>query len=762
MMFTALSAAVIPSAAMGANSSYPVPENVSAVKAGTNVTVSWDAPLVSQPDPTVEGFEDYAPYATEGLGEWTLLDLDKANHQGYYSGIDFSRDDWEEYYYGIHYNEPHSWQVYGDQYFTNPYVIPYEGKNVLSAWACFGATPADDWAISPELSGEAQTVTLRAKSLDKSNYETFHFYYSTGGMTPGDFVLVKTVSDIGGQWEAFSFDVPEGARYFALHYDGDLYDGHYGVAVDNIRYYAAGQVALSLTGFNVYRDGVKVNSDVINNVSFTDIDAAGEDHVYNVTAVYTAGESDKSADFRYEYVPDYDLNLAVAGFTAPEVIVAGKTAQFTVSVINDGRRESGQFRLVLVENGSAVESKDEESLKTGETRDIVFEICPNAFYAEENIYSAEIILEGDERTDNNRTEDVTVMFTTAAAGAPENLEGKAEGKDVILSWDAPLLSNPEPTLEDFESYGAYETRDLGDWTLIDLDGNRHQFYYDIDFENDVDAMDKYMTLYNLGPHSWMTYGDQLFQAPHIEPVSGVNVLSAWVSFGSEADDWAISPELSGESQTVRFKGKAINSERNETFSIYYSTGSKEPSDFILISTETGIDDTWRDFTFDVPDGAMYFAFHYCGDLSKNYGFAVDDIEYLAAGQIKPQLLGFNIYRDGTKLNDAPVNDVAFTDKGAADESHEYHATAMFNIGESAPAGPFSYTVLSAVEEVAAPCTAIAAVGGGISVTGLHGIVEVYSADGRLVATSTADGIIPVTNGLFVVKAGDVTAKVIVR
>lgn len=74
------------------------------------------------------------------------------------------------------------------------------------------------------------------------------------------------------------------------------------------------------------------------------------------------------------------------------------------------------------------------------------------------------------------------------------------------------------------------------------------------------------------------------------------------------------------------------------------------------------------------------------------------------------------------------------------------------------------TTPTGVDGVAAAQTAIAAGEGVIRVSGFAGVVDVYTADGRKVASVTANGEaqVAVAAGIYVVRAGDTAAKVIVK
>ena len=67
--------------------------------------------------------------------------------------------------------------------------------------------------------------------------------------------------------------------------------------VDDVTYrpYNGDQAGLTLVGYNIYRNGEKINADVITDNTFTDSTVdKDKENTYNVTAVYEEGESDFS------------------------------------------------------------------------------------------------------------------------------------------------------------------------------------------------------------------------------------------------------------------------------------------------------------------------------------------------------------------------------------------------------------------------------------------------------------------------------------
>ena len=69
------------------------------------------------------------------------------------------------------------------------------------------------------------------------------------------------------------------------------------------------------------------------------------------------------------------------------------------------------------------------------------------------------------------------------------------------------------------------------------------------------------------------------------------------------------------------------------------------------------------------------------------------------------LLGYNIYRDGTKVNTNPWTSTAFTESNVPDGSYSYDVTAIYEEGESSGAGPVQLTVNNLGLEVPANLTA---------------------------------------------------------
>ena len=135
------------------------------------------------------------------------------------------------------------------------------GSKFLAALYRQDMGTTDDWAISPELSGDAQTITFFARSYDAQYPEKIEMLYSTGSLNPDDFIPVKTVAKVPGDYTEdgsavkfteMSFDVPAGAKYFAIR---SCATDSFMLELDDFSYVPAGTSELTLTGYEVYQIG---------------------------------------------------------------------------------------------------------------------------------------------------------------------------------------------------------------------------------------------------------------------------------------------------------------------------------------------------------------------------------------------------------------------------------------------------------------------------------------------------------------------------
>lgn len=115
----------------------------------------------------------------------------------------------------------------------------YAGDKVLVA-ACPGsagtdiAPKADDWLISPKVKG-GSTVRFGIRCIDYTYPETIELMYSTTDDNTDSFTVLKSFTTDLGIWETVEAELPEDAKYFALHY---VSQDQYAILVDGIEFQA--------------------------------------------------------------------------------------------------------------------------------------------------------------------------------------------------------------------------------------------------------------------------------------------------------------------------------------------------------------------------------------------------------------------------------------------------------------------------------------------------------------------------------------------
>lgn len=276
------------------------PENVTAEveEDGKTVDVAWSAPSTSTEEATedVESYDDFDdgglfdPTAGENggevsqtgnIGDWTVYDGNNG-YWGYgFNGLESSL------------GQPGSWQVFNPSQLTASsgtldQQYPAHSGNKYFISTCVaepqGAIAAtDNWLISPELPGIAQTISFYVRELvDTYGAESYEVLASSTDKEIASFSLVEAKTTSATDWEEVSVDLPAGTKYFAIrHTSTDVW----AMLLDDITFTTGGG---EIDHYNIYVDGELV--DQTDGTTFNvEIDESGE-HTISVSAVYTNGQ----------------------------------------------------------------------------------------------------------------------------------------------------------------------------------------------------------------------------------------------------------------------------------------------------------------------------------------------------------------------------------------------------------------------------------------------------------------------------------------
>lgn len=282
-------------------------------------------------------------------------------------------------------------------------------------------------------------------------------------------------------------------------------------------------------------------------------------------------------------------------------------------------------------------------------------------------------------------------LTASVSVSPATVPGESSPgstADVHLTWDAidmNALTSTTLRTEDFENpdYPSFAINNFGGWTLYD--GDKATEYKIVSIPNNP---------YAGSTKSWQLTQFERSGLPEnyrpdfVGPDMSPSILISYSAADAKTDNWLISPQLTGEEQTISFFIKAFSiAYGKETFEVLYSKDGKDVKDFVKLADPNnydtnGIGEDWTECRFTLPEGAKYFAIRHT--TRNNWALMLDNISFIQASILPAdcQLLGYNILRDGKKLNDEPITENSYTDTNIAAGSYDYQVAAVYSVGQS--------------------------------------------------------------------------------
>lgn len=261
--------------------------DLAVTKTASAQTLAWKAPAAVRT--FVDSFEQETDWATSGIGNWTMVDVDGGLCSGLFDGIPYGS---EGTAFAFTVFNPYNYDGY-DITSNYPCAKPKSGTKSLAAFVGLTADktkiqPSDDWLISPELSEKEQEISFWANNLyiaeGKSVWvypEYFDILYSTTDTNTESFVQIgDTYTQESGTWSEYKAQLPDGAKYFAIHHKAGAKQ-NYLFMIDDVTYTTKN---LKVLKYNIYRDGTLLASTTA--PTYADYSAGKADHLYQVTTVY--------------------------------------------------------------------------------------------------------------------------------------------------------------------------------------------------------------------------------------------------------------------------------------------------------------------------------------------------------------------------------------------------------------------------------------------------------------------------------------------
>lgn len=456
-----------------------------------------------------------------------------------------------------------------------------------------------------------------------------------------------------------------------------------------------------------------------------------------------------------------DNDLAASLLQAPSHVAAGSKYNVAVTVRNEGMKMVSDYRVQIISGSEVLASCDGTPIESNTKANLDLELSMDVFAAEPLEIYASIVYDVDQDTKNNSCSPVVIELKFSHLPAPSNLSAAKDDNNIVLTWTAPDYEAgvPMQVTETFETAKSW-AHEFGTWQFIDLD------------QSEVGAITGFTTPgidYAIDKSSFYVFDASIETADEtFFTHSGSKMLASLFRWDNKAvDDWAVSPLLDKSAQTVSFYARSYDQDYPETIEVYYTTSDNtefDRNDYEKCATFTNLTEKFSEFIADVPAGTTHFAIRSCATGA--YLLLVDDVSYYPQGSYtKTNFLGYDVYRDGKKINDNPVHETTFVDNNVeADVTYKYVVVALYDLGASSPSNVESIQ-FTGLDELLETGLIVSADHENIIVKGAENQhISICSIDGKTFYSSIAPDllVVPVPQGIYLVKSETARVKVVVR
>lgn len=384
-----------------------------------------------------------------------------------------------------------------------------------------------------------------------------------------------------------------------------------------------------------------------------------------------------------------DYDMAVKNISLPAATKKGKQAEVGVTVMNRGTEEATAYTVSLYADGNLVDTKTSDAA-LGAMQEATYSFVYSSRITDESnavVLKATVDYDGDMKPENNeKTTTLTLVVSDLAQPESALAIANADGSNTVR-WTAPADAR-KVVWEGFEDYDSWSQDRFGGWTARyegnkDMTGNVFA-NYPYPGEGDPFAFTV------VEPQDGWLDTETMQKYPVLRPHNGDKYLAAFYSLYEDefidADDWLISPELSGNEQPVSFWVGNLNAPGAtyaESFDVLYSATGTATEDFTKLGdTYTADTGQWEEVIVNLPEGAKYFAIHRITKEDSAMVLLLDDVIYETGSQ---QVTGYNLYRDDLLLATLPADLLEYTDTEAeTGREYTYAVTARYGDEESAP------------------------------------------------------------------------------
>lgn len=729
------------------------PENVSISRTDTEgeVTISWDAVTADLKEkPMPEGEITYKVETLAADGTWTLLAENLTSTTYTWQAVPAGQQDFVQVaIYAVNSVDKGMGAV-SDMI---PAGKPYEGLKESAA----GATLSYNWSYIGH--GNASVEILSEKNgILSQDGDGYYIGINGRSVDSGADFLSGLVSLEGIYNPTLSFYTYDVAKKAAPNDDGTIDPDINEITVevrtdDNVwNQLFSGTVeeicAGSADGWGLV--SIPLQAYAGKKIQFC-IKAVTKIYVYTTLDNITVG-------------PDFDHDLQAVKVTAPEKAVAGSTFKTQVEVANIGNLKADNYTVELYVDGTLHDTKPGVAIESEATGINEFIVTMPALATKTMRINAKVVYESDQDDSNNTTPFVKIKPEAPVLPGATDLTGQSLDEGVKLTWNAPALEpgTRQEITQDFEDAEPWADH-YGDWTFYDLDDSPLGGAGNYNIPTIIPTQTK--------GSFWVWDTDELAgDSETFAAHSGSKYLFSLYRYDEKTvDDWAVSPELWGDAQKISFYAKSINTLWPETIRVLYNTvPSTDPETFTEVIVEpTVLSREWTLIEAELPAGALHFAINTI--TTDGLMMMLDDVTFTPSDGVSNLVIaGYDIYRDGEKINQTPVQACEWLDTNVTDgTSYKYIVTTLY---EGRDQG-----ILSNELSLVYTLSGVSAIGNdGVSISAKDGCVIVKNASGLPVSVAAPNGaviysgtgnvldVIRTGRGIFLVQAGNTVRKLIVR
>lgn len=373
-------------------------------------------------------------------------------------------------------------------------------------------------------------------------------------------------------------------------------------------------------------------------------------------------------------VKDAATQDVAATIYAPATMRIGMPKDVKVTVANHGTQTSADYRVQLFVGGELLAEQQGVAVASLDSTVFTFPYTAAVTAPGQLQFQAVVELDGDAEPADNTTAVATTSILQPRLPGVRNLTGTEENGSLNLSWQAPDVEGYRRVTEDFEDYSSWLTQGFGQWQVIDQDNGRTY-----DMSGSVyphQSMQTAFMIFNNGETGGTRY-DNMNAHSGEQVAASFDAIPSYTTLRRTAD-WLISPELSGEAQTVNLFARSVSETYMDKLEVAYTTGNATTrTAYTNVLEVDPVPNGWTEYSVELPAGAKYFAIK--NTSTDKMALIVDDVTYEPLPLV---LTGYDIYQDGERITNTGAADTSITLSGSLD-AHSYQVVAVYATGQSA-------------------------------------------------------------------------------